>query len=189
MMSRKFPADGSILTPDFYQRDTLTVAHDLLGCTLVRRINGNEMRAVIHETEAYDGPFDLACHASKGRTPRTDVMFGAAGIWYVYFVYGIHWMLNIVTGDEGYPAAVLIRGAGEWSGPARLTRGMQITGDCNRQPAAVQSGLWIERDNVVTETDIVRTPRIGVDYAGEWAQKEYRFLISDKTWKSMNTQQ
>lgn len=177
-----------VLGPDFYRRDVLTVAPALLGKTLVRRSADGEYRAVIRETEAYDGPHDLACHASKGRTPRTDVMFGPAGVWYVYLVYGMHWMLNVVTGEEDYPAAVLIRGAGEWSGPARLTKALGITGALNRTHAAQESGLWIEDGPAVPAASVQRTPRIGVDYAGEWALKEYRFLIEDETWKRMNAQ-
>lgn len=187
-MSNISPADGTALTPEFFRRDTLTVARELLGCTLVRRTEEGEKRLIIRETEAYDGPLDLASHASKGRTARTEVMFGAPGMWYVYFVYGIHWMLNIVTGDEGFPAAVLIRGAGEWSGPARLTKALNIKGALNRLPAEPHSGLWIEKGFAVPDNHILRTPRIGVDYAGEWAKKEYRFLIDENAWKSVHTQ-
>lgn len=178
----------TILRAPFFRRDVLTVAPELLGKTLVRRTAEGELRAVIRETEAYDGPHDLACHASKGRTPRTDVMFGPAGVWYVYLVYGMHWMLNVVTGEEGYPAAVLIRAAGEWTGPARLTKALGITGSLNRTHAAAESGLWIEDGPAVPAPSVLRTPRIGVDYAGAWALKEYRFLIEDEAWKTMNAQ-
>ena len=98
----------------------------MIGKFLVRRIGKREIGVAITETEAYVGPHDLACHGSKGRTPRTEVMFGPAGHWYVYFVYGIHWMLNAVTDDEGHPAAVLVRGAGDWDGPAKLTKALKI---------------------------------------------------------------
>jgi DNA-3-methyladenine glycosylase len=163
---------------EFFHRPALKVARDLLGKSLVRRhADGRLEAAIIHETEAYIGPHDKACHAAKGHTPRTAVMFGPAGHWYVYFVYGIHWMLNVVTGDEGYPAAVLLRGAGDWVGPARLTKGLAIDKRFNGQPAAEPSSLWIEdRGIVLPRSAISRTPRIGVDYAGEWAAKPYRFV-------------
>jgi DNA-3-methyladenine glycosylase len=136
------------------------------------------MSAMITETEAYVGERDKACHAHRGRTQRTDVMYGPPGCWYVYFVYGIHWMLNIVTEAEGRPAAVLIRGAGDWSGPARLTKGLTIDKQFNALQADRKSGLWVEdRGYVVSRCNIQRTPRIGVDYAGLWANKPYRFVM------------
>ncbi len=166
------------LPAEFFQRPALRVARDLLGKHLMRRhADGRIESAPIFETEAYIGPQDLACHAAKGHTPRTAVMFGPAGYWYVYFCYGIHWMLNIVTGDEGHPAAVLLRGAGPWTGPARLTKALAIDKQFNGQRAQRGTGLWIEdRGLVLPRSAIQRTPRIGVDYAGEWAHKPYRYL-------------
>jgi len=168
----------SALGEEFFCRPVLRVAEELLGATLVRRLDGVEHRAVIREVEAYDGPQDKACHASRGCTERTKVMFGQAGRWYVYFVYGMHWMLNVVTGEQGYPAAVLIRAAGEWDGPAKLTKALSIDGGLNGCPANPHSGLWIEaRTKHVSAKRIKRTARIGVDYAGAWARKPYRFLL------------
>jgi DNA-3-methyladenine glycosylase len=166
------------LGQEFYSRPALKVARDLVGKVLVRRhSDGRTEAAVIHETEAYIGPEDLACHAAKGHTPRTAVMFGPAGVWYVYFIYGIHWMLNVVTNDDGFPAAVLLRGAGKWVGPARLTKGMAIDKRLNGQPATESSGLWIEDRGIVLPRGAVqRTPRINVDYAGLWAAKPFRFV-------------
>ncbi len=111
--------DHTVLDEAFFARPALVVARELLGKYLVRQTAGRLVIVQIHETEAYIGPQDLACHAAKGHTPRTSVMFGPAGVWYVYFIYGIHWMLNVVTESEGFPAAVLLRGAGQWNGPAR----------------------------------------------------------------------
>src|SRR5829696_7374263 len=91
-----------VLDDGFYERPALDVARDLLGKYLVRRVGRRQVAAVIYETEAYIGPHDLACHASKGCTGRTEVMFGPAGRWYVYFIYGVHWMLNVVTDQPGY---------------------------------------------------------------------------------------
>lgn len=169
---------GVVLKRDFYARSALVVARQLLGKVLVRRVDGRELAAPIIETEAYIGPHDLACHASKGRTPRTEVMFGPAGCWYVYFIYGIHWMLNVVTNDVDHPAAVLIRGAGEWTGPARLTKAMHIDKALNGAKASRSSGLWIEDRGIkIARGAIERTPRIGVDYAGHWANRPYRFVV------------
>lgn len=149
-----------------------------MGKFLVRRINGETRAAIIHETEAYIGPHDLACHASRGRTARTEVMFGPAGFWYVYFIYGMHWMLNVVTSRNGHPAAVLVRGAGPWIGPARLTKALSIDRALNGQPASPESGLWVEdRGYQMPRGAIRRTPRIGVDYSGEWAARPYRFVM------------
>lgn len=193
---------ASIVLPlRFFERPTLDVAHDLLGKFLVSRTEEGTIRAMITEVEAYDGPQDKACHASKGLTERTAPMFGPAGHWYVYMIYGMYWMLNIVTREEGYPAAVLIRGVamdfschGELcrttklvtrkihcshlNGPGRLTRAMGIDKRFNTLPANQKTGLWIEDRGVsFSKKQIKRTTRIGVEYAGEWAKKEWRFEI------------
>jgi DNA-3-methyladenine glycosylase len=171
---------GEILTADFFKRDTLAVARDLLGKFLVKSDGGGEKAsAVINEVEAYIGPHDLACHGRFGRTSRTEPMFGPAGCWYVYFIYGMYWMLNIVTAEEGYPAAILIRGAGEFTGPGKLTRELQIDKRFNGLPASPPSGLWIEdRGLHIPRRRIERTPRIGVNYAGQWKDKRYRFVVT-----------
>jgi DNA-3-methyladenine glycosylase len=169
----------TVLDQAFFDRSPLVVARELLGKYLVRRESGQTIAVQINETEAYVGPHDLACHAAKGHTPRTAVMFGPAGHWYVYFIYGIHWMLNVVTESEGYPAAVLLRGAGEWNGPARLTKALDIDRRLNGARADRASGLWIEdRGEAISRSRVRRTPRIGVDYAGLWAAKPYRFLLT-----------
>ncbi len=171
----------------FFARPALTVARDLLGKYLVRRVDGEVIAAVITETEAYVGPHDLASHGSKGHTERTSVMFGPAGHWYVYFIYGIHWMLNAVTDEPGHPAAVLIRGAGQWDGPAKLTKALSIDKHFNTLPIARKSELWIEdRGLVIPRRKIHRTPRIGVDYAGAWAAKPYRFVVEEQHGQSQD---
>ena len=168
------------LSSDFFARRTVTVARELLGCVLARRVNGKVVRARITETEAYVGPHDLASHASRGRTARTEIMFGAPGTFYVYFVYGAHWMLNVVTEREGYPAAVLIRGIDGAPGPGRLTKTLGITGELNAKPSATKTGLWIEpREAAVSPRAIRTSPRIGIGYAGPlWAAKPYRFTLA-----------
>ena len=168
-----------VLPPAFFALPAEEVALALLGKTLVRR-RGKRLEAFgITETEAYIGPEDLACHAARGRTQRTEVMFGSAGRFYVYLVYGMHWMLNVVTGEVGHPAAVLIRGAGALEGPGRLTKALAITGALNGKPAAERTGLWIGDSGETPQAGaILRTARIGVDYAGPiWAAKEYRFVL------------
>lgn len=163
----------------FQQRNTVALARRLLGRTLVRRReDGTITRHVITETEAYHSERDLACHASKGRTGRTDVLYRAGGIWYVYLCYGVHEMLNLVTGPEDFPAAVLIRGLGDVIGPGRLTKALGINRSLNGLPADPASGLWIEDEGRRVPTNQLRiTPRIGVDYAGDvWKAKPWRFV-------------
>lgn len=178
-----------ILPEAFFARSAVEVAPELLGAYLVRRASdGAIARYRITETEAYEGLDDRASHASRGRTPRTAVMFGPPGRWYVYFVYGMHEMLNVVTGVEGHPGAVLIRGVEGVDGPGRLTKKLGITRALNAQPAGKSCGLWIERDDAAPAPKrIIRAPRIGVAYAGEWAKKPWRFvLLSVQAQKSKN---
>ncbi len=165
-----------ILGPTFFNRPTLTVARDLLGKYLVREIDGQEVALMLTEVEAYDGPRDLAAHSSRGRTARTEALFGPPGHWYVYFVYGMHEMLNIVTKKDG--AGILIRGAGHLDGPAKITKALKIDRSLYGKPAAKATGLWLEdRGVVIRPSEIERGPRIGVDYAGLWAMKPYRFVL------------
>lgn len=161
--------------------DTVKVARELLGHWLVARSSdGSLLRARITETEAYHGPEDRACHASKGRTARTEVMYGPGGRWYVYLCYGIHEMLNLVTGPADWPAAVLIRAVEGVTGPGRVTKTFGIGRKHNGLSAASSgTGLWIERrdsDLVILPHEVLAGPRVGIDYAGtEWAAKPWRF--------------
>lgn len=168
-----------ILGKTFFVRPTLKVAQDLLGKVLVRETSFGLIEHMITEVEAYDGFDDKASHASRGKTKRNTVMFERGGVWYVYFVYGMHEMLNIVVGKKEYPAAVLIRGVEGVSGPGRVTKTLGITRSLNGLPAARTSGLWIEDKGItIPRSRIKKSPRIGVDYAGtEWAGKRYRFSI------------
>ncbi len=154
-----------ILTSQFFDRKPQVVAKELLGKYLVRSINGKEVASMITETEAYDGERDLACHAAKGRTPRTEVMYGPPGCFYVYLVYGMHYLLNVVTREKNYPSAVLIRSLEDISGPARLTKYLKIDLLLNKKPAQKSAGLWFEDRGGQLSIRIVRTPRIGVAYA------------------------
>lgn len=167
-----------VLKEEFFNRPTLTVARELIGKFLVRKVGKKEIALMITETEAYDGFKDMASHARRGQTPRNTPMFGKPGRIYVYFTYGMHWMLNLVCGQEKYPAAVLIRGVGDVSGPARLTKFLQIDKKLNTLPLNKKSGLWVEdREVVIPPRRVARTGRIGVDYSGEWAKKPYRFVL------------
>lgn len=182
-----------LLPQSFYDRSTLQIAQDLLGCFLVREIDGKIFKSMIVETEAYDGPTDLASHASRGRTERNQVMFGQPGHAYVYFTYGMHYLLNIVTGPEGYPAAVLLRALEPisrfentapkrpCSGPAKLSKALMIDKAFNGLPVFTKKhGLWVEdRVEPIKPSQIIKTTRIGVDYAGEYKDKPWRFYLKD----------
>ena len=157
---------------EFYHRSCPEVARDLVGKVLV--YNGSKLR--ICETEAYCGEADTACHASKGRTKRTEVMYMAAGTVYIYLCYGMHWMLNIVTGEEDQPEAVLIRACLEAEGPGRLTKKLGITGELNRASVVDSPVLWIEDDGFSCE--VVTDRRVGIGYASrEDQEKLWRFKI------------
>ena len=182
------------LTKAFFNRPTLAVAHDLLGKYIVRRIpasRGKPARVaalMITEVEAYDGPHDRASHAYRGRVlksgraNRAAIMFGDAGNLYVYFTYGMHWLVNVVTGPRDYPAAILIRGTDAVKGPARLTKFLKIDRTLNGKPAThYATGLWFEDRGVrIPCSRIVASRRIGVDYAGlVWAKKEWNFELGE----------
>lgn len=167
-----------ILAKNFFNRPVLIVAKELLGKFLICRLNNKNVSLMITEVEAYDGPSDKASHASKGKTERNEVMFAEAGKFYIYFTYGMHWMLNIVTGPKDYPAAVLIRETDKITGPARITKFLKIDKKFNGKPAVKKTGLWVEDRNIkIKPFQIERGKRIGVDYAGKWADKLYRFKI------------
>lgn len=168
------------LPHSFFERKTLVVAKDLIGKYLVREVDGKIIREKIVETEAYVGEHDLACHTSRGKTKRNEVMYREAGTIYVYFTYGMHWMLNIVTENEGCGTAVLIRGTENITGPARLTKALGIDKNLNGQKLGRKSGLWVEEDLKIEnrKLKIARTPRIGVSRAPDgWAEKPYRFVL------------
>jgi DNA-3-methyladenine glycosylase len=170
-----------ILKPPFFRRPVLTVARGLLGKYLVRRVGGKETALMITDVEAYLGLNDKASHASRGKTARNAPMFGPGGFWYVYFTYGMHWILNAVTGTEGRPSGVMFRAVEGIYGPARLTKALGIDRRQNHQAISKATGLWIEDRGVRVPSKLIRrAPRIGVDYAGDWAAKPYRLFIDDK---------
>ena len=156
----------------FYHRPCLDVARDLVGKVLVH--NGRKLR--ISETEAYCGESDTACHAHKGRTKRTEVLYADAGTIYVYLCYGVHWLLNIITGDVDDPQGVLIRACVDAEGPGRLTRALGITGERNRDSAVTSDTLWIEDDGF--RCDIALDKRVGIGYASQEDQARlWRFKM------------
>lgn len=184
----------------FFNRNTIKVAQELLGKFLVRKINSKIIRARIIETEAYCGTRDLACHASRGLTERTRVMFGPAGFFYVYMIYGMYYCLNIVTERKGNPSAVLIRGVElktknyklktKFNGPGKICRELKIDKKLNAADITKSKLLWIEDgvkprgghatlrgENEIKQAMIKRSKRIGVDYAGKWKDKLWRFYL------------
>ena len=149
----------------FFHRPCLEVAQDLVGKLLVHKTESGIQYLRISETESYCGADDTACHVSKGRTPRTEVFYADAGTLYVYLCYGMHWMLNIVTGEKDEPEAVLIRACMDAAGPGKLTKALGITGDRNRSSVVTSESLWIGDDGFVCET--VTDKRVGIGYASQ----------------------
>ena len=200
----------TILERDFFSRPTLTVARDLLGQRLVRVCNGERLSGIIVETEAYVGPTDTACHASKGRTPRTEVMFGPPGYAYVYLIYGMYNMLNLVTEQPNFPAAVLIRAiepvegvemmqshrqqngrsatmlANLTSGPGKLCQALQIDKTLNSCDVTTGEDLWLEAADPASIDMIATGPRIGIDYADPRDREApWRFWIQENGFVSV----
>lgn len=172
------------LSRAFFTRPTLTVARALLGKYLVRENGAGTIAGRIIEVEAYVGTEDKACHASKGRTARTDVMFGPPGVSYVYLIYGMYHMLNVVTERAEFPAAVLIRAIRVdetlIDGPGKLCRELNIDRSLHRLDLTSGQQLWFEdRGQRVARAHVGTFPRIGVDYAGAWAKKPWRFRLLD----------
>ncbi|MEA2711681.1 MAG: DNA-3-methyladenine glycosylase [Phycisphaerales bacterium] len=177
---------GKRLGRAFYRRPATDLARALIGKVLVHRVDGCTYRARIVETEAYVGPHDLACHASKGRTKRTEIMFGRAGHAYIYLIYGMYPMLNIVSGEPGVAEAVLIRAAepldeleANLSGPGKLCREMRITLADNTLDLTLSDKLFLIDDAQPLAPRIATSKRIGVDYAGEWKDALLRFYDPD----------
>ncbi len=200
----------SPLPVSFYNRSVLEVAPDLLGTRLVRVIEGRRVAGYIIETEAYAGESDLACHARAGRTPRTEVMYGTPGRAYIYFIYGMHWMLNVVAEAEGSPAAVLIRAMlpsegldliaarrgkvrpRDWSnGPARLCQALDIDERLNGADLTDPRGsLIIEAGERVPTESVLQGPRVGIESVPEpWRSKPWRFLVDIERWKPLEERQ
>ncbi len=180
--SRNRPSVSKILPTAFYARQTVLVAQELLGKYLVRELPNGIRAGRVIEVEAYVGQQDLACHASKGRTKRTEVLFGLPGRAYVYLIYGMYYCLNVVTERLDFPAAVLIRAiedeTGLIDGPGRVCRSYEIDLSLNYHELSTGQELWVEdRRERVRKSQIGAYPRINVDYAGDWAARPWRFRI------------
>jgi DNA-3-methyladenine glycosylase len=182
------------LTESFFNRDTNLVARELLGKLIYHQKDNYLYKAVISETEAYHGETDLACHCSKGKTNRTEVMYGPPGHIYVYLIYGMYHMLNFVTMPKDFPAAVLIRGVQnlqisengqefqplnlKTDGPGKLTKHLKIDKTYNKLKLSPENKIWLADEGIVNpDNDIKIDKRIGIDYAKEWADKPWRYLI------------
>ena len=165
------------LNEAFFHRDVLEVAPALLGKTLVRKLpDGSKDTYIITETEAYRGPEDRACHAAKGRTSRTEVMFWDGGKIYVYLIYGLYWLLNIVTGAAEQPQAALIRGVQGIEGPGRVGRALLLDKTFYGEDLTGSDRIWLEQGMVAR--DPLALPRVGIRYAGEpWVSIPWRFRL------------
>jgi DNA-3-methyladenine glycosylase len=187
-----------ILPRKFYTEPTLTVARYLLGARLVRILDGVRLAGIITEAEAYIGEEDLGCHAKSGKTKRNSVMYGPPGYAYVYFTYGNHWMLNVVTERDGFPSAVLIRAiqpiegieiilrrrsGRDTLGPGKLAQALGIEGALNGADLCTQdTGLWIEAGTPVPEENVITGPRVGLFTTPEpWKSIPWRFRVSFET--------
>lgn len=173
-----------MLNKNFYKRNTLKIAQDLLGCFLIRKINGKIIKAMIIETEAYMGEDDLASHASKGRTPRTELMFGEAGKAYVYMIYGMYHCLNIITEKKNFPAAVLIRSVKiesvdykKTNGPGKLCKILKIDRKLNGWNIIKGEKLWLEKGINIKQSQIKKEKRVGIDYAKHCKEYLWRFIL------------
>jgi DNA-3-methyladenine glycosylase len=193
-------SEQTLLPRSFYDRDTLTVARQLLGKRLVHLERGQRLAGLICETEAYCGEQDLGCHAKAGRTPRTEVMYGPPGFSYVYFTYGMHWLFNTVTRSAGQPEAVLVRAIvpiegfytiaerrghvprRDWTnGPAKLTQALGIDGQHNNLDLTnPKAEVFIEQGSSVPDEWVTSGPRVGLYSVPEpWKSKPWRFLVVD----------
>jgi DNA-3-methyladenine glycosylase len=193
-------SDTSRLSRQFFSRNTVIVARELLGMRLVRIDKGQRIAGVITETEAYHGENDLACHARAGLTPRTSVMYGHPGHAYVYFSYGMHWLLNFVTDVESFPAAVLIRGIqpsegveimakrrdgqarSQWTnGPAKLCQALGVDKKFNGVDlCSPESNLFVEVGVTILDSNVTNSARVGLNNVPEpWLSIPWRFKCVD----------
>ena len=161
---------------NIYKLSSIELAPKLLGKILCRSINGKVLKYRITETEAYYSEQDTACHAHKGKTNRTKIMYEEGGVAYIYLCYGMHWMLNIVSGGKDIPQAVLLRSVEGYNGPGKLTKILNITGKLNGENLINSNKIWLENDNFVCK--FKSAPRIGINYANEeYKNKLWRFIL------------
>ena len=166
------------LEKDFYTNSAINLAPKLLGKLLCRKANNELIKLRITETEAYYGEDDTACHAHKGRTNRTKIMYEEGGLAYVYLCYGVHYLLNVVTGEKDFPEAVLIRGIEGFNGPGKLTKKLKITKELNYENLILSDNIWIEEDGFIAE--YITSSRVGINYAAEKDKNiEWRFVATN----------
>jgi DNA-3-methyladenine glycosylase len=168
---------GKRLSRDFYIRDVLAAAPEVPGKNLVIRLSDGSLGSYkITDVEAYRGSEDIACHAFKGRTTRTEIMYHEGGRLYIYLIYGMYWMLNIVTGERNNPQAILIRGVEEFPGPGKLTKSLGIDRSYYGEDLITSDRIWLEDPGM--SFSIKCGPRIGIDYAGEyWKSRPWRYYL------------
>ena len=168
---------GDRLGREFYTRDVLDIAGEILGKPLVVRQKDGAYKQAITEVEIYRGTEDKGSHVSRGRSKRNEIMFDQGGLLYVYLVYGMHWMLNIVTGKTEEPQALLIRGLEKINGPGRLTKALGIDRSFHGEDLVTSRRIWVE-DTPVNNREIIQKPRVGIDYAGDyWKNKPWRYIL------------
>jgi len=169
------------LNNDFFKKDVLDIAYQLIGKNIVRKFDdGSVKKFMITETEAYRNEEDLACHCSKGRTKRTEMMYHEGGKIYVYLIYGMYWMLNFVCNKQDIPQAVLIRAADGYNGPGKLGKALKIDKSFYGEDLETSQRIWVE-DNNKSNLQIITNTRIGIDYAGDiWKNKKWRFTLYNK---------
>ena len=171
-----------VLGMEYYRRPATELAPDVVGKLLCRRIGDEVIRLRITETECYFGEEDTACHAHRGRTQRTEILYAEGGYAYVYLCYGMHNLLNLVTGEAGHPEAVLLRGLAGCMGPGRLTRTLGIDRAFNQKLLIPENGLWLEEDGY--RPTLIAAPRIGIGYAApQDRDRPWRFTDSTKAGK------
>lgn len=164
---------------NYFMQDVLEVAPQLLGSDIVIVKDAVLSRYTIVEVEAYRGEEDMACHASKGRTRRTEIMYHTGGHIYVYLIYGMYWMLNIVTGEKDNPQAILIRGVINCSGPGRVGKLLGIDKTYYGEDLTCSNKIWIEKHLEISSNNMVRKSRVGIDYAREeWKNKNWRYILT-----------
>lgn len=174
-----------IIKRNFYDRNTIKVAKELLGCFLVRKYRGKITKVMITETEAYRGEYDPASHASRGKTSRTEIMYGHPGRAYIYMIYGMYFMLNVVTEEKNFPAAILIRAVEtedkkKLSGPGKLTKFLHIDKSLNNRDLTRGEKLWLEYPKSRKRYKIIKSPRVGIDYARHAKAWKWNFQILPK---------
>lgn len=166
------------ITNDFFKQDVLDICPKILGKHLVRKFdNGEIFKDIITEVEAYRGEEDLGCHASKGRTERTKVIYDEGGLVYVYLVYGMYWMLNFVTGEKNIPQAMLIRGTKTIKGPGKIGKELLLDKSFYGENLGTSTRLWIEETPLGGNIKYKQETRIGIDYAKEWKYKPWRYIL------------